>query len=278
MAFQKKPLPPASFNLVFKPQSDTDHRHFEGALDAPFDPMAVFSRVNAWWLAEASLLSYWDTSEAQQQFNDAAALDSVPIGDGGTQGYVAWRQGFTLVAFRGTEADSIRDMITDARFALVQWDKLDERVHDGFRDGLDRVWCQLLAAIEPLADRPIWFTGHSLGGALATLAADRFVRERAHNGLGDLGGVYTFGSPLVGDRRFVDGFNNRVADRSFRFVNDQDAVTRVPPPLIGYRHVNTEHFLGANDPSLSLSEPLIDHTPRRYAVLAWNSFVDAAVA
>ncbi len=93
-----------------------------------------------------------------------------------------------------------------------------------------------------------------------------------------MGGVYTFGSPLVGDRRFVDGFNSRVGNRSFRFVNDQDAVTRVPPPLVGYRHVNTEHFVGANDPTLSLSEPLIDHTPRRYAVLAWNAFVDSAVA
>ena len=182
-----------------------------------------------------------------------------------------------MAAFRGTEADSIHDIITDAQFAFADWDNLDERVHKGFREALDLVWPQLVAAIKPLADRRVWFTGHSLGGALATLAADRLVRERAREGLGELGGVYTFGSPLVGDRRFVDGFNSRVGDRSFRFVNDQDAVTRVPPPLVGYRHVNTEHFVGANDPGLSFGEPLIDHTPRRYAVLAWNAFVDAAV-
>lgn len=277
MAFQKKPLPAPSLKLVFKPQSDTAYMHFEGAFDAPFDPTAVFSRVNAWWLAEASLLSYWDTEAAQQRFSDAAALESLPIRDSGTEGYVAWKQGFGLVAFRGTEADSIQDIITDAQFAFADWDNLDEQVHKGFKDSLDLVWPQLMTAIKPLADRPVWFTGHSLGGALATLAADRLVRERTREGLGELGGVYTFGSPLVGDRRFVDGFNSRVGNRSFRFVNDQDAVTRVPLPLVGYRHVNTEHFLGSDDPTISLGEPLIDHTPRRYAVLAWNAVVDAAV-
>ena len=82
MAFHKKPLPPPSLKLVFKPQSDTGYTHFEGALDAPFDPTAVFSRVNAWWLADASLLSYWEPAVAQQRFHDLATLDSVPFHSG----------------------------------------------------------------------------------------------------------------------------------------------------------------------------------------------------
>ena len=182
MAFQKKPLPPPSLKLVFKPQSDTAYTHFEGALDAPFDPMAVFSRVNAWWLAEASLLSYWEPDTAQQRFRDRAALDSAPIHSGDIQGYIAWNRNFTLVAFRGTEAESIHDIVTDAQFAFADWDNLDERVHKGFRDALDLVWRQLVTAIKPLADRPVWFTGHSLGGALATLAADRLVRDAPARG------------------------------------------------------------------------------------------------
>ena len=124
--------------------------------------------------------------------------------------------------------------------------------------------------------RNIWFTGHSLGGALATLAADRCIRQGAMLGLGDLGGVYTFGSPLVGNRHFADGFNSRVRGRSFRFVNDQDGVTKVPPQFLGYCHVNTERFVGEDGPGLPFSEALIDHTPRRYAVLVWNALVDAA--
>jgi hypothetical protein len=52
-------------------------------------------------------------------------------------------------------------------------------------------------------------------------------------------------------------------------------VTRVPPPLVGYRHVNNERFVGAEDPAVLFNEPLIDHTPRRYAGLLWNALVDA---
>ncbi len=63
---------------------------------------------------------------------------------------MAWKQGFALVAFRGTEADSIHDIVTDAQFAFTDWDNLDEQVHKGFRDALDLVWPQLMTAIKPL--------------------------------------------------------------------------------------------------------------------------------
>jgi triacylglycerol lipase len=148
-------------------------------------------------------------------------------------------------------------------------------VHEGFKNALNVVWPKPVNILKPLADRPVWITGHSLGAALATLAADRVTRERASSQLGELKGIYTFGSPLVGDRQFVDGFNTRCADRSFRFVNDQDTVTRLPPRLLGYRHVNTERIVGFDDPDTSFREPVIDHTPRRYAVLIWNALVDA---
>jgi len=138
------------------------------------------------------------------------------------------------------------------------------------------VWREL-AASQELRGRPVWFTGHSLGAAHATLAGDRFLRDGARLGLGTLGGIYSFGCPLVGDRRFVDGFNRRCGEQSWRFVNDQDAVTRVPPPLLEYRHVNNERLVGFDAPYVTfISEPMIDHTPRRYAVLAWNTLVESS--
>ena len=64
---------------------------------------------------------------------------------------------------------------------------------------------------------------------------------------------------------------------SIVFVNDKDGVTRVPPRVLGYRHVNTERLVGFDDPDVPLiSEPLIDHTPRRYAVLVWNGLVESS--
>ena len=102
-------------------------------------------------------------------------------------------------------------------------------VHLGFKQAIDRVWPRLMAIIEPLAaSRTVWFGGHSLGGALATLAADRF---------GDTAGSCTIGSPRVGDRLFAAGFDARFADRVLRYVNDADIVTHVPTPLpLPYAH------------------------------------------
>jgi triacylglycerol lipase len=278
MAFEMrvKHLPRPSLALVFHPASDREYRHFENASDVPFEASSSgFSRVNAWWLAEAALLSYWDNAEARAIFGDRAALDSEPFQNKGTQGYVAWNHALAIVTLRGTEPDSILDIATDARIAMSPWDVPSESVHMGFRDALNDAWDQVIRVLSRLGTRPVWFTGHSLGAALATLAGDRFVRQAKAHGLGPLGGIYTFGSPLVGNRHFVDGFNQRCGDHSFRFVNDRDSVTRLPPRLAGYRHVNNERFVGAHDPNVWLDEPLIDHTPRRYAVLIWNALVDA---
>jgi len=274
--FEKKPLPRPLLSLVLHPEGDPDYRHFEDALTVPFEiTPTAFSRVTAWWLADAALLSYWKPEIARKIFKDQAGLESAPVQRLDTQAYVAWNHAFALVAFRGTQPDSLIDVLTDALIGLKDWDVPGERVHSGFKEALDVVWDQIVTELTPLGNRPVWFTGHSLGAALATLAGDRFQRERQRRALGELGGIYTFGSPLVGDRRFVDGFNTRCGDRSFRFVNDEDSVTRVPPPLFRYRHVNNERFVGFDDPNVLFTEPLIDHTPRRYAVLVWNALVEA---
>ena len=275
MAFEKKSkgMPRPSLELVFHPESDKDYVHFENALDVPFDATSIgFSRVNAWWLADAALLSYWDNTAAGAIFR-RAALDSEPFQSAGTQGYVAWDDAFVIVTLRGTEPDSILDVATDGRIVMNPWDLPSERVHSGFMEALNEAWDQMNGILSRLGSRTVWFTGHSLGAALATLAGDRFLRQAQAHGLGTLGGIYTFGSPLVGDRQFVDGFNRRCGHKSFRFVNDQDSVTRLPLRLVGYRHVNNERFVGFDDPDVLFAEPLIDHTPRRYAVLVWNALI-----
>jgi hypothetical protein len=82
-----------------------------------------------------------------------------------------------------------------------------------------------------------------LGAALATLAADRLAAENV-----PVAGVYTFGSPRVGDGAFARTFTDRLGDRCFRFVNAADVVTRVPPPglILDYTHVGTPHHFGAD--------------------------------
>ena len=294
---RRKPIPPPSLELVFLPESDTEYVHFEDGDVVPFEPTATgFSRVNAWWLADAALLSYWDPGAAKAIW-ERAGLQFEFASAGGTQCHIAWNDSFVIVAFRGTQPDELHDLFDIARFKLTEWKFGGGEVHAGFLDAHNNIWPTVENTLRRLspARRTIWFTGHSLGAALATLSMDRFVASA---------GLYTIGSPRVGNRRFSGLFNQRHAGRCYRYVNNRDVVTHLPPALSPagvYNHVEERRFIDATGhistaaPSLidTLSLPwtpkgtrsaietarrsldlpswLIDHTPRRYAVHLWNN-------
>ena len=289
----QRPRPTPDLNLVFHPDADATYRHFDGHESVPFDPGATtVTRANAWWLAEAALLSYWDPAEATKRFA-VAGLTAEIVEQGDTQAYVAAMPGAVIVAFRGTEPDHLGDSFDDAKIILVPWEHGAGAVHVGFRDALERVWTPLVEKLTPLAgSRKVWFSGHSLGAALATLAADRFPGTA---------GVCTLGSPRVGDRRFAAAFDHRFGERAARYVNDTDVVTHLP--TLPYKHVGglrqitpegritgqappLAHFVndifGGIGPILDIlhglqtdakkhaPDFLLDHMPRAYTVDIWN--------
>lgn len=144
-----------------------------------------------------------------------------------------------VIAFRGTEPDDPADVISDAKLFRVPWfDRAGAAlgtVHGGFADALLRdgeagdVLERILPHLSPIAqaDGSLLLTGHSLGGALAILAASRLT------GAGYRLGLYTFGAPRVGDSGFVAATAG--IDHA-RYVNGGDLVTRIPPERLGYRH------------------------------------------
>ena len=267
MPLPPRELPPPRIGMALSPAKYPYYRFLNSEL-APFEVKAQgFSRTNAWWLAEASLLAYWAKADVKARVKKAFG-QAQDFSAENVEGYVALFNGFAIVAFRGTESTSLADIVMDAKFAKDDW-KHGGKVHEGFLGGFDKAekaWRKALSAISP--DRPVWFTGHSLGAALATLAADAFAASEPP---ARYGGVYTFGSPLVGDRAFVDGFNARHAGKSFRIVNDEDGVALVPPRFAGYRHVNEEHFVGLDVRDTLGLEAIIDHTPCRYSILCSNA-------
>ena len=290
----QKPRPQPDLQFVFHPEQDADYVHFDGYEEAPFDANArSVTRANAWWLAESALLSYWDPKTAASRFA-GAGLQSAFVDESDTQAYVAWSDTFVIVAFRGTEPGSLRDVLDDALIVLVPWSH--GAVHLGFAAALERAWGPLTAVIEPLAgSRTVWMTGHSLGAALATLAADRFPSTA---------GVCTLGSPRVGDRFFAAGFDARFRGTAVRYVNDADIVTHVPTPFpLPYKHVGRlrqitpdgrvtagtalfPHFVPEifGDPQYlaemsdalragvigTAPDFLLDHMPRAYSIDIWN--------
>ena len=113
------------------------------------------------------------------------------LAQAGTQVMVLQRQQTLVLVFRGTlvQQDNGRldwtDLRTDAgfwqrgwqtqeaelRLAQVLLGEGDARVHAGFAKALDVIWPQLAAWVEQCRPEQIWLTGHSLGAALAILAA-----------------------------------------------------------------------------------------------------------
>jgi hypothetical protein len=141
-----------------------------------------------------------------------------------------------VVAFRGTEPidvanwdafiDSVDDWVHDGEADLVKVPYCGGQVHRGFSGALETVWSGVANAVrQQLSAKrlPVVVTGHSKGGALATLAAIRLRSEGVTTPLA----VYTYGSPRVGDTPFSTSFNAVISQ--WRFENDNDLVPHLPP-------------------------------------------------
>jgi predicted lipase len=94
--------------------------------------------------------------------------------------------------------------------------------HEGFQAALDAAWPLVetkLTALIQARRRPIFFTGHSLGAALAVLAA-----EKAKDGHLVPAAVYTFGMPRAGGRHFKSRYDRALGDCTYRLVYGGDTV------------------------------------------------------
>ncbi len=142
-----------------------------------------------------------------------------------------------VVAFRGTHED--REWVEGLAYGQRRW--VVGRAHQGFVRLLDSVWQQVLACLYDARahERRLWLTGHSIGGALATLAGLRLE----HEGF-DVQAVYTFGAPAVLDREAAAAFRCDV----YRVVNNEDAVVNFPWPTMfdTYVHAGERFFLTAS--------------------------------
>jgi hypothetical protein len=143
------------------------------------------------------------------------------------------------VAFRGTQPDQWLDYWTDAQILLQPW-HATQMVHDGFLRAYrqssikDAIAQQLLEWKKRFPDLQVTYTGHSLGAALATLAAADTSAST----------LVTFGSPRVGNAEFALSLAGKATIS--RYVDCCDGVTEIPPCvplLLPYEHVGGRHYI-----------------------------------
>jgi triacylglycerol lipase len=217
--------------------------------------------ANALYLAKASDLAYYNAPEGPQKFKAELGLDAELFNVGNTQAYVATDDNHLVVAFRGTEAptsiEGLKDwLLTDANNYLILPEGqigtdfaaagVGARFHRGFMTALADIWNPVCAAVEAelkKKERPLWVTGHSLGGALALLAAWRFLRKTM-----DVYRVYTFGGPMGGNAAAVKAFDRELEGKVHRFVHGPDIVPKLPTFSLvanAYCHCEQEVHVGA---------------------------------
>ena len=178
-----------------------------------------------------------------------------PLSDPGTdtQGFVAVRRAgdemdMAVVSFRGTE--NVQDWMTNLQYSLTPADspqaegrESSGKVHQGFLEAFRSVREEVDRYMPCAEGLPIFITGHSLGGALATLGA-------AHLSGRGLAACYTFGAPRVGDK----GFSSSSKTPVYRVVNPLDPVPLVPGGFRGYRDVGDRKSLRRTSPSDKVRE------------------------
>jgi triacylglycerol lipase len=194
----------------------------ELALDGfHLDTAITLAHVSATAYAKSDQIQKWALASS---FGHATVFDR-----GNVQGFFCMKDRIAVLAFRGTS--NFGQWIRDARFYTKShpWGM----VHAGFRDGVIAVEPDLAALDGFVASAEhFWITGHSLGGALALIAAARY-RMRGLNPK-----VYTYGQPRVGLGRFADRFALELPGRLHRLINQNDIGPRIPPGLL-YRHTGT---------------------------------------
>jgi triacylglycerol lipase len=212
--------------------------YFEVHRDKPFEPDApAYSAVNAWWLAEISRLVYKQGKDEPEpskgELTRQAALAEVGL----SETFVSDLQApfalitpadlrFRIVAFRGSH--NLVNWVTNLDSILTDC-ATGGRVHEGFQKALDTVW-ERLEGLLAAGRGSLFFTGHSRGAALATLAAARH---------GQPSQLYTYGSPFVGDEAFVSGLGNV---SRYQVINHRDVVT-ASPPWTGFRRTGRVHYI-----------------------------------
>lgn len=178
--------------------------------------------------AEISAITYENPTASRDKFA-ALGYTIVEFFDvDGAEGYLLKGADTHVLSFRGTEVNQKSDVAADLESGK-NIEPCGGKVHVGFKREINKLWPAIQAAVADIDT--LYVTGHSLGAAMATIAAGR-LRAKVI-------ALITFGSPRTGNQQFV----NKLTVTHYRVQNNCDDVTKVPLKLMGFAHHGTHMYM-----------------------------------
>ena len=179
--------------------------------------------------ANIAAITYDDPKTAKTKFN-AIGCTIVEFFDiDNAQAYLLKNNdGIHVLSFRGTEVTEPSDILADLK-AGKNIEPVGGKIHVGFKGEINKLWPTIQKSVANI--NSLYVTGHSLGAAMATIAAGRMQSKVL--------ALVTFGSPRVGNKQYV----NSLTVTHYRVQNNCDDVTKVPFKLMGFAHHGTHKYL-----------------------------------
>jgi len=189
--------------------------------------------------ANLASIAYSNIKDATKQAKKLGFTTTEFYEKDGAQAYRFMNKYDLVIACRGTQPSEFNDIKADLQ-ALPVMAETVSRVHRGFKAEVDELWPMILEDIDRKANagKKLWFCGHSLGAAMATIMASRC---HLYEEIQQVEELYTFGSPRVGWKKYCNSLNII----HHRWKNNNDIVTTVPLAIMGYVHHGTQHYLNA---------------------------------
>ena len=182
-----------------------------------------------------------DTTTTLYEFENSLLTD--------VTGYLAAdsSRGLTILSFRGSE--SVRNFIADADFPTTPTPDLcatcaiDTGFYTSWVEARGGILTHLASATAANPTFRLVITGHSLGGAIAAIAAAE-VRKS-----GQIADLYTYGQPRIGGADVSDFITNQSPSlgNNFRVTHYDDPVPRLPPLALGFRHLSPEYYISSGN-------------------------------
>ncbi len=219
-------------------------------------------------MSQCSQLAYLDGKEAKQEYKNLGFEKHKFFENKGAQCHAVYTDDWLVLAFRGTEVKEWSDIKADLSVDSTSTICAKGKVMVGFNTEVKKLWRQLTSYIsEVKKDRNLIITGHSLGGAMATIMAANLQAS-----IWEVFRLYTYGSPRVGNQTFCDNVNVV----HYRYVNNTDDVTKIPFRHWGYRHHGNLKYInsmGQVQTTTTLWSRFVDRIKGRWYALTRDNII-----